>query len=64
ARVAPRLFLALGMDGDTSLFMSIQDAGLVVAVQPDPAAPIVSVADYNILADPVGFARAMLGLLT
>lgn len=59
-RVAPRLFLALGMDGDTSLFMSIQDAGLVVAVQPDPAAPIVAVADYNICADPAAFARAML----
>ncbi len=60
---APRLFLALGMDGDTGLFMSIQDAGLVVAVQPDPSAPIAAVADYNIYADPVEFARVLLGKL-
>jgi len=62
-RVAPRLFLALGMDGDTNLFIGIQDAGLVVAVQPDPSAPIAAVADYNIHADPVEFARVLLGKL-
>jgi len=64
ARIAPKLLLALGLDGDTSLFMSIQDAGLIVAVQPDPAAPIVAAADYNIHADPADFARALLERLS
>ncbi len=63
ARVAPKLLLALGLDGDTSLFMSIQDAGLIVAVQPDPSAPIVPVADYNLHADPADFAQVLLDRL-
>ena len=29
---------------------------LIVAAQPDPAAPFVPVADYNIIADPAEFA--------
>jgi electron transfer flavoprotein alpha subunit len=34
-----------------------------VAVQPDPAAPFVPVADYNIIADPAEFAGALLEVL-
>ena len=56
ASVAPKLYLALGIDGDTSQFMATQEAGMIVAVQPDPAAPFVPVADYNIIADPAEFA--------
>ena len=33
---------------------------LIVAVQPDPAAPFVSAADYNIIADRAEFAGALL----
>ena len=36
---------------------------LIVAVQPDPAAPFVPVADYNIIADPAEFAGALLEVL-
>ena len=61
--VAPKLYLALGIDGDTSQFMATADAGCIVAVQPDPAAPFVPVADYNIIADPAEFARALLAAL-
>ena len=43
ASVAPKLYLALGIDGDTSQFMATQEAGMIVAVQPDPAAPFVPV---------------------
>ena len=32
---------------------------LIVAAQPDPAAPFVPVADYNIIADPAEFAGAL-----
>jgi len=61
--VAPKLYLALGISGDNGHFMAIEDAGTVVAVQPDPTAPIVPVADYNILADPAEFAETLLGTL-
>jgi electron transfer flavoprotein alpha subunit len=63
ASVAPKLYLALGIDGDTSQFMATQEAGMIVAVQPDPAAPFVPVADYNIIADPAAFAGALLEAL-
>jgi electron transfer flavoprotein alpha subunit len=63
ASVAPKLYLALGIDGDTSQFMATQEAGLIVAVQPDPAAPFVPAADYNIIADPAEFAGALLEAL-
>lgn len=61
--VAPRLYLALGIDGDTGQFMATADAGCIVAVQPDPRAPFVPVADFNILADPAEFAGALLAAL-
>ena len=63
ANVAPKLYLALGIDGDTSQFMATQEAGMIVAVQPDPAAPFVPVADYNVIADPAEFADALLEVL-
>ena len=64
ASVAPKLYLALGIDGDTSQFMTTQEAGMIVAVQPDPAAPFVPMADCNIFADPAEFAGALLAELT
>lgn len=61
--VAPRLLLALGIEGDTGLAMATAAAGCLVAVQADPGAPIVPVADYNIIADPAEFAEALLAAL-
>ena len=46
ASVVPKLYLALGIDGDTSQFMATQEAGMIVAVQPYLAVPFVRVADY------------------
>ncbi len=60
ASVAPKLYLALGIDGDTSQFMATADAGMIIAVQPDPKAPFVPVADYNVIADPAEFATKLL----
>ena len=57
--IAPRLCIALGVEGDTGLLMGIADAGCLVAAQADPAAPIVPVADYNIIGDPAEFARTL-----
>ncbi len=61
--VAPKLYLALGIEGGTSQFMATADAGCIVAVQPDANAPFVRVADYNIIADPAEFATALLAKL-
>lgn len=61
--VAPRVYLALGIDGDTSQFMATMGAGCIVAVQEDAEAPIVKVADYNIIGDPVEVAQALLAEL-
>jgi len=61
--VAPKLYLALGIRGDTGHLMAIEGARTVIAVQPDPSAAIVPVADYNVLADPKEFAGALLAAL-
>ncbi len=58
--IAPKLYLALGIAGETTHFMAIQGAETIVAVQEDPAAPIAQVADLNVFADPRKFARALL----
>jgi electron transfer flavoprotein alpha subunit len=58
--IAPKLYLALGIDGDSGHFMGIERAGMIIAVQPDPSAPIIAVADYNILVDAKEFAEALL----
>jgi len=61
--IAPKLYLALGISGETTHFMAIQGAGTIVAVQADPTAPIAQVADWNIFADPAQFAQALLDKL-
>ena len=58
--VAPKLYVALGIDGDTTQFMAIQNAGCIVAIQEDARSPFVKFADYNIIGDPVPVARALL----
>lgn len=59
ATIAPQLCVALGVDGDTNLMMGVAEAGCLVAAQADAAAPIVPVADYNVIGDPAEFARAL-----
>jgi electron transfer flavoprotein alpha subunit len=57
--INPPLVIALGVDGDTSLMMGMADAACIVAAQEDANAPIVPFADYNVVGDPVKFARAL-----
>jgi electron transfer flavoprotein alpha subunit len=61
--VAPRLYLALGVEGETTHFLALQNAANIVAVHDDPAVPIRQVADWNVVADPVEFAQALLAKL-
>ncbi|MGE5603109.1 MAG: electron transfer flavoprotein subunit alpha/FixB family protein [Nitrososphaerales archaeon] len=59
ATIAPKLCIALGVDGDTNFMMGVAEAGCMVAVQGDAAAPIMPFADYNVVGDPAEFARAL-----
>lgn len=61
--IAPRLCITLGVEGDTGFLMGITGAGCLVAVQEDPTAPIITVADYNVIGDPGEFVRAFVNEL-
>ncbi len=50
--VAPQIYVAVGVRGDTFHNAAIEDAKYVVAVHPDPDAPIFQVADLCLEADP------------
>ncbi len=63
-RVAPRVYLALGISGDLQHTVGLEGARLVVAVNRDPAAPIFTRADYAVVADLEAFLPALIGELT
>src|SRR3990172_2149514 len=62
-RVGPDLYIALGIRGDTMHAFGIQDARCVVAVHPDPDAPIFKQADAGIVGDPAKVAGELMKLL-
>ncbi len=61
--VAPRLYVALGIRGDTFHNAAIEEAGFILAVHPDPTAPIFEVADLGLEADPAEVLPALLEAL-
>jgi electron transfer flavoprotein alpha subunit len=62
--VRPDLYIALGIRGDTMHAFGIQDARFVVAVHPDPDAPIFRQADAGIEGDPARVAGELTKLLS
>jgi len=50
--VAPQVYTAVGIRGDTFHNAAIEEAKFIVAIHPDPTAPIFQIADLCLEADP------------
>ena len=62
-QIAPRLYMAFGVAGDVMHAAGVKGAGFVVAVHPDPDAPIFAQADLGIVGDPSEAIDRLLALL-
>ena len=61
--VAPEVYIALGIRGDTYHNAAIAGARHVIAVYADAGAPIFKAADQGVVAEPKEFAQALLAQL-
>ena len=58
-RVTPNLYIALGIRGDTMHTWGMKGARYIVAVHPDPDAPILKQADAALVGDPAKVAKEL-----
>jgi len=63
-KVSPDVYVAVGIRGDTFHNAAIEGARYIVAIHPDPDAPIFQVADLCVEADPRDVLPAVVELLT
>lgn len=61
--VAPDLYIAVGIRGDTYHNAAIVGAKTVVAIYPNPEAPIFAAADYGVVANPKEFLPKLIAQL-
>ena len=48
---APRLYVGVGVSGDMLHMIGVAKARVIVAINPDPRAPVFQQADYGIVGD-------------
>lgn len=61
--VRPKLYLAFGISGQIQHTMGMNESGIIVAINNDPAAPIHDIADFSIIADIKTFLPALINEL-
>jgi len=59
--VRPKLYLAFGISGQIQHLVGMQQSDIIVAVNRDPAAPIMQMADYAVTGDAKTILQQLIG---